>query len=437
MKNKTFKKYSWLVFYTAFALFSSFQASAQPKGAVCIINADQQIVVVDEILTGKTSLPAGTISVNESPRETAQREAWEETGLVVSVGKELGRNNKAVFFECVSDSDIIAFQSQSPQGGRVLPNWFAPHYGIEVSAARLIDPATLDVDDYRYPEQWGMVQSLFSQTAPQTVNYVNNLFDAASSHNQVELQWIVKLQSWVGNLSAKASRFVDSIVLTGLVFNSSGWLLLLLPLCYVYLPLLDRGSEVGFGLPNLTIALWSAGMTMLLKKLNVWGWNKASFVGALILVWASLALFYSGSAFIIDCLAGLLLGWLSAWHMMRLHRQIGQGSDQLFHQKGVWLLITGASGLMLLWWQTPTLLTIALSATVLLMLIMTARLPEQLEMRSAVILTMVLILTSMGLAAVHAEVDNSNLYALLVETARWPLLILISACYMVWNKTKA
>lgn len=473
MMNNAFTKYKGLLLFIVLSTLFSTHALAQPKGAVCIINADQKIVVVDEILTGRVSLPAGTIGENELPQEAAQREAWEETGLVVTVGKELGRNQKAVFFQCVSDSEIIAFQNQSRFGGHVLPNWFAPHYGIEVSSARLMDPMELNAVDYRYPEALTLVQELFAQSVPQSVSYVNNLFDAAPSYNQVELHWIVQLQSWVSNLDSTLSLVIDSLLLTGLVFTSSWWLLLLLPVCYgyfqrnftlkllftlivttllvqvgqlgftqprpyVYLPLLERGGvEIGFGLPNLAVALWAVVITMLLKRLNLWNWNKGALVSGATLGWLAIALVYSGNAFIIDCLAGLILGWLCAWHMTRLDKQIGVGSDQLFQQKGVWLLATGASGLLLLWWQTPSLIALALASTVILGLIILGRLPLRVSMRSTVMLILLLIAASFTLIGIHTLVESSNLYALLVEVIRWPLLLMVSACYLAVNKTKA
>ncbi|EGU39547.1 MutT/nudix family protein [Vibrio ichthyoenteri ATCC 700023] len=472
MKKRSFVTYWGLFVCLVISLFHSAQVFAQPKGAVCIINADQQIVVVDEILTGKVSLPAGTVGDNEPPQLAAQREAWEETGLVVTVGKELGRNESAVFYQCVSDSDIIAFQHQSLSGGRVLPNWFAPHYGIEVSASRLIDPAALNPKDYRYPEQWALVQALFSQTESQPVSYVSNLFDAAPSYSQIELKWIVSMQSWVGNLAPTISQFVDSFLLTGLVFTSSWWLLLLLPASYayfqrdftlkllftlivasllvqvgqlgfaqprpfVYLPLLEKGTGVGFSLPNLALALWAVAVTLLLKRGGLWGWNKIAIFSVAILVWLSTALVYSASAFVLDCFAGLLLGWLCAWHMTRLDKQIGKESEKLFYAKGVWLLAMGASGILLLWWQTPSLLTLAMTTTLMLIVILFAGLPERVTLASMIRLVLLLVITWIGLEALHTQLDSSNLHSLLVEVMRWPMLVLVSVGYLKIDKTKA
>ncbi|NMV06085.1 NUDIX hydrolase, partial [Vibrio parahaemolyticus] len=106
--------------------------ASEVKGALCIVRADDKLVLVHEVLTDKISLPGGTIIDGESPQVAAQRETWEETGIVVTVGEELGRTDTAVFYDCISDSDIIAFSMNNSLGGNELPIWFAPHYGVEV-----------------------------------------------------------------------------------------------------------------------------------------------------------------------------------------------------------------------------------------------------------------------------------------------------------------
>ncbi len=118
-------------------------ASSEPvKGALCVVRADNKLVLIHEVLTNRISLPGGTIIKGESPRAAAQRETWEETGLVVTVGKELGRTETAVFFDCVSDSEIISYSMNNSMGGNELPIWFAPHYGVEIASAMLLTPET-------------------------------------------------------------------------------------------------------------------------------------------------------------------------------------------------------------------------------------------------------------------------------------------------------
>lgn len=108
------------------------------RGSLCVVRSDDRILLVHEIITGKWSLPGGTIENNEDPRLTAQRETWEEAGLVVDVGQELGRTGKAVFYECHVESAIIAYEASSYTNGLELPIYFAPHFGVEVRSASLV-----------------------------------------------------------------------------------------------------------------------------------------------------------------------------------------------------------------------------------------------------------------------------------------------------------
>ncbi|MEF1229993.1 NUDIX hydrolase, partial [Vibrio fortis] len=117
-------------------------------GALCLVRADDQIVLVDEIITGQLSLPGGTIVAGEPAYVAAQRETWEEAGLAVTVGDVLGYTDGAVVFDCISDSEIISYDIKNEIGGFELPIWFAPHYGVEVSRAMLLTPGTLDAKEY-------------------------------------------------------------------------------------------------------------------------------------------------------------------------------------------------------------------------------------------------------------------------------------------------
>ncbi len=145
-----------LVFSTFSFAASSTSLPEGLKGALCIVRADDKLVLVNEILTHQISLPGGTIIAGEDPAVTAQRETWEETGLVVTVGKVLGYNEQAVFYDCISDSSVVAFNFNNSLDGNELPVWFAPHYGVEIASAMLLSPLALEASQYRYPQsgQW-------------------------------------------------------------------------------------------------------------------------------------------------------------------------------------------------------------------------------------------------------------------------------------------
>ncbi|HSN11267.1 MAG TPA: NUDIX domain-containing protein [Propionibacteriaceae bacterium] len=61
-------------------------------GASAVIVADDAIVLVQrghEPMLGRWSVPGGRVEPGETLREAAAREAYEETGLEVTVGEEL------------------------------------------------------------------------------------------------------------------------------------------------------------------------------------------------------------------------------------------------------------------------------------------------------------------------------------------------------------
>ncbi len=181
-------------------------------GALCVVRADNQIVLVDELITGQLSLPGGTVVSGEPPSVAAQRETWEEAGLSVTVGDVLGYTDSAVVYDCVSDSEVISYKARNELGGFELPIWFAPHYGVEVSRAMLLPPTELQANEYRYPEQWSEINEFFLSATDQPVTYVTELVGAAPKVHQVELNWIVSLQNAFDNMP---SVFANTVLAIG------------------------------------------------------------------------------------------------------------------------------------------------------------------------------------------------------------------------------
>lgn len=56
---------------------------ASVKSAGCIVINDNKLLVIKE-MTGKISIPGGSGNIDESPRCSAHRETWEETGLDIT-----------------------------------------------------------------------------------------------------------------------------------------------------------------------------------------------------------------------------------------------------------------------------------------------------------------------------------------------------------------
>ncbi|OLQ94043.1 hypothetical protein BIY21_09875 [Vibrio ponticus] len=460
LRNSLLSVFLLLTLFTAMPSL----ASDNFKGAVCLIRSDSHLVMVKEVLTDKWSLPAGTIEAGEPPQQAAQREVWEETGLVVSVGKELWRGESAIFFDCVSDSDLIAFAQQDKDGGYELPIWFAPDYGIEVARAHLIDAKTVLAEDYRYPNQWQSIVDGYLGATSQKVSFVESLAQAAPRFNQLELPWIAKLQSYLLYSDNPLVDMMSSLVLVGLWFTSPWWLLLL-PLCYaqfgrdftlklmftlafgalvvqmgklgfqlprpfVYQPNLNLAEQIGYGLPSLSLTLWTIAIAMISSQLDLRGWNRFYTCSAIGLLWLVAALFYSASTFLVDCIIGVLFGWLCAWHMSRLETTIGPQSNELFISKGVWIVLLFASSAIAFIWQTPALLGLALVVFATLICVLVLKLPKLISAKSAVLLTGCLAIITFGFAYLHSLVNSSNFDSLLVYVSLLPVLVIVSFVFI-------
>ncbi|MEF1289990.1 NUDIX domain-containing protein [Vibrio sp. M260118] len=452
-------------------LFSSLATASESsiKGAACIIRSGDQIVLVKEILTGKLSLPAGYIGKGESPKLAAQRETWEETGLVVTVKDELMSDGKSVYFDCVSDSDIVSFQFNNTYDGYELPIWFAPHYGIEVSSAMLVKPAGVPSDSYRYPNQLSILTELLPRATDQSVLFVGNLIEAAPVLQQIELNWMTQLQHLFMKLPSGVNQIFEPVLMAGNWLGESTLLLVLLPVLYwrfgsqfsykvffaititsllslvaqqgfasprphVYLPALELAKSYGFSLPNLPIAIWSCvGMLVLhvSEKLYV---NRLSLGLLGIILWLSLANFYSGVAFLQDSLSGALLGMLCAWHLIRLDAKSQVDANALMTSKIVWGMLLIACGVMAMFWPIPIFTYwLAIVFTMLGLLMILKQQDREMTGKKIVALIAILIAVNSLISFAAEQASISSVASLIVEAFRYPVLI----CVFVFSLRKS
>ncbi len=431
------------------------------KGALCVVKADNKLVLIHEILTNRISLPGGTIIEGESPKAAAQRETWEETGLVVTVGQELGRVDTAVFFDCVSDSEIIAFSMDNSMGGNQLPIWFAPHYGVETASAMLLSPELLPESLYRYPEQWQEVVRKFDNATMQPVQYVNHLVESASSLRQIELGWMIDLQSWVGSISESSFQLVyqfaalilelttptiflflfpfvmmrfDSQFVYRLFFaiTSTSVMALVaqqgfsLPRPHVYIPMVELTHSYGYSFPSLPIAVWSCVFMFLFQRTGSFGFNRTTGVIAFVTMMVILSMFFLGTAFILDMLLGALLGILVAWHILRLEINPEINVDRLLTSKSLWFAMTGVTGLISLIWPLPVFgswLAVLITASVLVMTFDKSRV--KLDVHQMVFLTLLLMLAHQLYLYFTTTASSSSLWSLVFTASHYPLLMLL------------
>ncbi len=441
--------------------FASEDSNSEIKGAACIIRADNKVVLVHEIITKKLSLPAGRVEKGEDPAIAAQRETWEETGLVVQTKGVLGRSKDAIFYDCVSESDIVSFQFNNVHDGFELPIWFAPHYGIEISSAMLVDPSLIPVDEYRFPEQRDWVKEIAKKATDQSVVYVGNLVEAAPSFNQVELNWMLHFQHAIISLPDSIRDTVRSFLMSGNILAQPFLLIVLLPLVYlkygkhftykiffaititslmsliaqqgfsfprphVYLPAVELVQTYGYSFPSTPAAIWLCVGVLILHAENKLNFNQHSIGFALFIVWLGVAKFYTGSAFFIDILSGALLGFLCSWHIIRLESKPGINAIELLSSKVVWLMLMGMCLVMGVFWPSPVVgYWLAIIITVLF-LIFTLKESQGVVAKQTVLLVMLSLLGLNFVISLFANyVSHSTSITLAVEAMRYPLLIVL------------
>ena len=439
-------------------------------GALCVVRADNQIVLVDELITGYLSLPGGTVVSGEPPAVAAQRETWEEAGLSVTVGDVLGYTDSAVVYDCISDSEVISYQAQNELGGFELPIWFAPHYGVEVSRAMLLSPTELEENQYRYPEQWSEINAFFLSATNQPVTYVTELVGAAPKVHQVELNGIVSLQNTFDNLP---NVFANTVLLTDL-FAKPWIFIVILPLVawhfgrnfalkfgftlisvtlltliahqgfgfprpHAYLPTLKLVMSSGYSFPSLLAALWVSLTLLVLWKLKRLFDQKSLAMVVVGLLWIMLFKSYSGSAFFSDVLMGGVMGALATWHIVRLDAKLDVDISVLLSSKAVWWGLCLISVVLTVIWPLPTFtfwLAILMTIACLVTLTDSKPLTGQFSFNIVIGVIVMLLAGNLLISWAGSFVSFSGIASFIVDTLRFPILILfgVMAFRLPWAR---
>ncbi|TVO33566.1 phosphatase PAP2 family protein [Vibrio algivorus] len=361
--GKRVSKYLILILF----FMSSFMVSASEetkievvsphiKGALCYIKADDKVVFVDEVFTKKLSLPGGTITANETSRKAAERETWEETGLVVTAKEILTQTETAVVYHCTPDSGVIAFTASDEQGFHALPAWFAPDFRIEVNRVLLAYTDSINPQQYRYPEQYA--QQVLNHDIPNApIQYIDSAISAAPPVHQFELPIIQAIQSSIVQLpEAISNALIGTLKIVNLSSSIFGVLFLLPLLVYyfggksilhltfigivtvsitlliqlglkyprpfIYQPSLQLTDPLGFSTPSIHAAL---SVVLIGYLFHVWRkiYDYESIWGCLFGVIAltltqGISSIILGEQFASDVLFGYLIGLFTLWHYIRL-----------------------------------------------------------------------------------------------------------------------
>ncbi len=134
----------------------------EPHAAGSFIKLENRLLVVEDVWSGKLSLPGGSQKEDESLEETARRETLEETGILVTVGKELHRTADFVLFQCDTVNPVFAMKRGYPKDKASL--YWIPHSHSsrnEIEKVLLIDPMLYKPQEFRFPSQLETIQKLF------------------------------------------------------------------------------------------------------------------------------------------------------------------------------------------------------------------------------------------------------------------------------------
>lgn len=429
------------------------------RGAACIIRAEDKLVLIKEIITGKISLPAGGVIANESAQHSAEREAWEETGLIVSAHKELGRKDGTVYFDCIADTKIVAFEYQNQFDGFELPIWFAPHYGVEVSSAMLVNPDNISPQQYRYPQRWQEVLKLYQAASVQEISYVAQLIEAAPYYNQLELNGMIMLQQSLAQMSDVAMVIFQALILNVEFLTHPALLLIIMPIVFwqfgseygfkmllavtttslltlltqqgfelpkphVYLPSVELLQSHGYGFPNLATGIWFCVGILLLHSTNNFGFNRYAALFITLVGGIIFSQFYTGGAFLVDSVAGALLGSLCAWHFIRLENKESTSIDARCCSIKIWLGVLAICALLTLIWPKP-IFTSWLTTVASIVLVVGLSKGERQVRNIQHLGVIVLALLSINVLVNEAKllVTDSSIHSLIVEWLRYPLII--------------
>ncbi len=120
------------------------------RSAGCFTMRDQSVLVVADY-NGKVALPGGRAKAGESPRCNAERESWEETGLVLTATRELAR----------TDTGFVLFECEPRYPNQAI----APERRFEVSDVFWLPADAINQHTWRFPAKLPLLRQLLAQAA--------------------------------------------------------------------------------------------------------------------------------------------------------------------------------------------------------------------------------------------------------------------------------
>ncbi|KUE78880.1 hypothetical protein ATO46_08845 [Aeromonas schubertii] len=316
------------ILFIMFSLLAGQASAAAPTAAVCVVQHQDRVLMVQDSVSGRFGLTGGYIDAGETPEQAALRELYEETGLKGDILAPIGRWQQAALFACRTTTPLQA----TPQGRVNLLH--APNLGGEIRQARLINPRAPEVE-LRFPEQTRWLAEQLPANSDSPRQELTDFSQQGNLLHRTELPWLERLQTGLTPLApllAVTNLFGEQalyLVLLPLLLPWLGWprlramlftlgtlafcitlgkLAIGWPRPFHLVPQLAEQASGGFGMPSGHTATALLFWGLLLRQ-----WRGCRHP----LIWALLAALLTGLArielgvhFISDVLGGLLLGAL-------------------------------------------------------------------------------------------------------------------------------
>lgn len=353
-------------------------AHGKPVGAVCVLNVENKLLLVQDRLSRHFGLPGGYIESGENPAEAALRELREETGLDGKILFELQGEPQP---SATRETRTYACQSLNPviwqPASQEISLLHAPNLGGEIMSARLVDPQKPGVT-LRFAEQIAsLAQPGKLATIPQSPQQpLSSFAPEANALHRSELGEIAKWQSqskplaplWA--LTNKLGEGRTYLLFLPLLLPLIGWqrfcrilsALLVVnivvqigkfaiasPRPFHFEPELARQAAMGFGMPSGHTALATLALGLLAQLLfprHPWRYGAVALIAALL---TGAARVFYGVHFISDVVVGTLLGMV----LLALWSKNEWLSDEWLTSRRLWWSIALLALPGTIYWQDP------------------------------------------------------------------------------------
>ncbi len=210
---------------------NSINSTLPIKAADClVVDKDKNILMIEEAISGKYAIPGGSIIGDETPEMAAKRETFEETGLVVNVGKQIARTYNSALYACELATPARFYMDK--HGQRIVMVWTAPHFGKEVTRVLLNADNKAMRSNYRFPEHKWQFPNWVPDVPPSTFLFSPGEIGTLIPFYESQL---IMLQEWQNTISSSGLTLFLSklVILFGCIFSPL-FFLLTLPLIRSY-----------------------------------------------------------------------------------------------------------------------------------------------------------------------------------------------------------